>query len=188
MHRGIEVVSKAHFNNWYFSGMFSIGDWYYQSNINDIPLYNFQQQLVAVKDYFLDGVKVGNAAQFTAMLKSQYRFNRHFKLYISQQYVDNLYAKIDAGSFSNPNHQGSLKLPAYSLINAGLNYHFKYKEFPQVILLMNVQNLMDKKYISESETNLFPQQNSDLWHGINTQNRVFFGWGRTWNFSVKLKF
>jgi len=188
VHRGIEWVSKFRYNALQLYGMLSIGDWYYQGNIKDVPLYNFQQQLVSTQDYYLGGVKVGDAAQFTAFLKASYKINKNWRFFISQIYFDKLYANIDVGSFSNPNHKGSLQLPAYSLVDAGFRYRFNIKRVGKAKVNLNVQNLFDKHYISESETNIFPQNNAELWNGIDTSNRVFFGWGRTYALKFELSF
>jgi len=53
---------------------------------------------------------------------------------------------------------------------------------------LSVNNLFDKHYISESATNKFANPGDTTWNGVNVKNRVFFGWGRSWNFSVKLRF
>ncbi len=188
IHKGIEWVNRLKFNKLSLYQMLSVGNWYYKGNVNNVPLYNFQQQQVAVKNYYLDGVKVGDAAQFTSAVKIDYRANRHVKVYVSQQYFDKLYAKIDVGSFSNPQHKGSLKLPAYSLVNAGINYRYNLKKIGKISLAFNIENLFDKKYISESATNIFAQSGYPTWHGVDVRNRVYFGWGRTCNFSVNLKF
>ncbi len=187
IHKGIEWVNRLRFNRLSIYQMLSVGNWSYKGNVNQVPLYNFQQQQVAVKNYYLDGVKVGDAAQVSAAIKIAYRLNRHLRFYLAQQYFDKLYAKIDVGSFSNPQHQGSLKLPAYSLVNAGINYRFKIRKLAKVDLAFNVENLFDKTYISESASNIFPQAGSRLWHGVDTANRVFFGWGRTYSFAVQIK-
>lgn len=45
--------------------------------------------------------------------------------------------------------------------------------------------------MSESDTNLFEGQygaTGTQYKGIDTGNRVFFGWGRTWNASVRFNF
>ena len=187
VHKGIEWTSQTKFGSWRFYTMLSLGHWAYKGHIKNVKLYNFQQQVVTTKNYYLDGVKVGDAAQFTTTLRIQYRFNRHWHAFISQNYIDRLYAKIDAGSFSNPNHQGSLQLPAYSIVDAGLFYQTKIKQIGKLSLQFNVQNLFDKTYISESETNIFLQSGSTQWHGVDASNRVFFGWGRTYTLGLNLK-
>ena len=41
------------------------------------------------------------------------------------------------------------------------------------------QNL---KQISHAEAG------DDTWEGVNTRNRVFFGWGRSWNTAIRFRF
>ena len=48
---------------------------------------------------------------------------------------------------------------------------------------LNVNNVFDKVYIAEADTNIFAEPGDDTFQGINTANRVFFGFGRTWNAS-----
>ena len=52
---------------------------------------------------------------------------------------------------------------------------------------LNVNNVFDELYISESDTNYFAEAGDDTWNGISTDNRVYFGWGRTWNFAVRYR-
>jgi outer membrane receptor protein involved in Fe transport len=49
----------------------------------------------------------------------------------------------------------------------------------------NVNNLFDKVYIAESNTNIHATDQSVTWNGIDVRNSVWFGFGRTWNVSVK---
>jgi hypothetical protein len=57
-------------------------------------------------------------------------------------------------------------------------------------------NVLDEVYISESRTNIFTTDNIDskslqgtyasnnmVYDGVAAGNQVFFGYGRTWNFS-----
>jgi outer membrane receptor protein involved in Fe transport len=53
---------------------------------------------------------------------------------------------------------------------------------------VNVDNIFDELYISESDTNIFTNDTSKEWEGIDTRNRVFFGFGTTWNASVRYRF
>jgi hypothetical protein len=43
-------------------------------------------------------------------------------------------------------------------------------------------------YISESQTNIHAQPGDDTFMGINTSNRVYWGFGRTWNATVRFNF
>ena len=110
---------------------------------------------------------------------------------LNQFYADKLYSRFDAFYFRNENNEGVIKLPAYSLVDASVTYKFKVEKVGQITTRLSVNNLFDKHYISESDTNNHPGDfgtTGVLYHGIDTSNRVFFGWGRSWNFSVKLRF
>jgi len=186
VHKGVALTAKAKYGPWRIVNMFSLGNWYYKGNITDVTLYNNQHLPVATRNYYLDGVKVGNAAWFTGRLAVRYKMSSKLELWASQFYVDRLYANIDAGSFSSPNHQGSLRLPAYSLIDAGIKYRMKIRKLGTAIVHAGIQNLMNKKYIAQSETNII--EGGQQWQGVDLQNRVYFGWGRTFSFSVDFKF
>ncbi len=188
VHKGVALTAKAKYGPWRMEHMFSLGDWYYKGNITGVTLYNNQHLPLATRNYYLDGVKVGNAAQFTGRLAVRYKMTPKLELWASQFYVDRLYANIDAGSFSGPNHQGSLRLPAYSLVDAGIKYRWKIRNLGTALFHAGVQNLMNKKYIAQSETNIFSTEGGQQWHGVDLQNRVYFGWGRTFSFSIDFKF
>ena len=100
------------------------------------------------------------------------------------------YASIDADSFSNPNHKGSLELPAYRLLDAGMSYKVNLKNNDALNFRLNVNNLANELYISESQTNyhLGERNNPETFLGVNTANRVYWGFGRTWNFSMRYNF
>ena len=57
-----------------------------------------------------------------------------------------------------------------------------------IFLRLNVNNVFDETYISESWDNNHAQPGDETWNGISTSNRVFFGWGRAWNFSLRYNF
>ena len=53
---------------------------------------------------------------------------------------------------------------------------------------LNINNVLDETYISESDTNDFAEAGDDTYDGIATSNRVYFGFGRTWNASLRFNF
>lgn len=53
---------------------------------------------------------------------------------------------------------------------------------------LNVNNVLDEVYISESRTNNFTTPTSVNYNGVNVTNQVFFGFGRTWNASLRYNF
>ncbi len=191
LHKGIELETQAKYGQVKIFGMVSVGNWEYRNNVT-APFVDENQDPIpgAEKTLYLDGVKVGDAAQFTARYGVNYSPVKGLYLDINQFYADNLYASFDATSMDSPDNKGALKLPAYSLVDASITYKFDIEKVGKITTRFSVNNLLDKKYISESDTNYFvgDRGNYDTWNGINTSNRVFFGWGRSWNFSVKLRF
>ena len=69
-----------------------------------------------------------------------------------------------------------------------------------VVFRLNVNNVLDEKYISESRTNIFAsdfvsgssgatyESAGKTYNGVATANQVYFGFGRTWNFSLRYNF
>ncbi len=193
VHKGIELESNARFGKFRLYGTISVGDWKYKDNVtapwvdeNNDPIPGASSVTLHLKD-----VKVGDAAQFTTRFGIKYYILDNLSININQFFADNLYAQFDAVSFNKPNGRNeALKLPAYSLVDAGVNYNLKLKDYGKLYFGFNIDNLFNKIYISESDTNYFPgdKHNHVTWNGINTRNRVFFGWGRTWRFNVKFRF
>ena len=49
-------------------------------------------------------------------------------------------------------------------------------------------NLFDEEYYPEMENNYLATDDSTNYMGINTANRIFPGWGRTWNVGLTYRF
>ena len=192
IHTGVEIESSAKFGKLRIDLMSSIGNWEYKDNVTASYFDESENPIPGAenKTLYLDGVKVGDAAQITARLSLNYEIAKGLKFDISQFYADKLYADFDAESFEDETarEQGALKLPAYSLIDAGISYKFDLKDLGSLNFRFNVNNLANTVYISESETNYHVRPTDDTWNGIATGNRVYFGWGRTWNASVRFNF
>jgi outer membrane cobalamin receptor len=190
VHTGLEFESTMKFGKLSFEGMFSYGNWEYKGNVTGTE-YDGNNNVVGASNatFYLDGVKVGDAAQTSLRLGVNYEIVTGLKVDLSQSYYDRLYAAIDAESFTNPTHLGSLELPGYSLIDLGLSYKWLLKNDDSVNFRLNVNNLADELYISESQTNIHITKPTDkTYMDINTNNRVYWGFGRTWNFSLRYNF
>jgi len=172
------------------SGMVSVANWEYEGNSIDAKAYDNNQNYIGETKLHLDEVKVGDAAQLTARLALDYKFGKGFEFDISQRYVDKLYAKLNLGDFQEEDHKGSLQLPGYALMDAGLSYKLNLKNTKSIKFRLNVNNLTNTEYIAESATNYHPgdKHNDEVYKGVNTKNKVFFGFGRTWNASVRFNF
>ncbi|WP_400070954.1 TonB-dependent receptor [Zobellia russellii] len=198
LHTGLEVDFTARATPFLtFNGMVSVGNWEYTGNPTG-TVFDNGQNVVGTADLILDGVKVGDAAQFTARIGAEIEPVERLKFDASWFRADNLYADFDAVSFQDNNLDGVadndgflLELPAYDLVDAGVSYKMLVgkEDDKSITLRLNVNNVLDETYISEAETN--DQADSDPlnnYDGINTSNRVYFGFGRTWNFTLSYRF
>jgi len=188
VHSGLEIdgIWRAT-DNLRVNGMVSIGNWEYSGDV-EADVYDNDQNYIGTSTLYLDDVKVGDAAQFTAALGASYNFLKNFRAGLNWRYAGNLYADIDPVDFAYEDNDGSLELPDYNLFDARLGYNWHLTDQMALEFNVNVNNLFDTTYISESATNRHASDGDDTFKGINTGNRVYFGWGRTWNASVRFKF
>lgn len=209
IHQGIEVDASYKASNILsLNGMFSLGDWFYRGTANagvfsneTGKAYTPVGQTSNEFTLLLDNVKVGEAAQMTAALGLTLEPVSNLKFDANWRFVDQLYAKLDVFAFSNPTTaaKGALQLPSYHLFDLGLSYKLNIGNGQAFTFRGNVYNLFDTTYIAESETNIHAsdtmrnstqtyQQAGTTYKGIATANKVFFGYGRTWNASVTFSF
>ena len=172
-------------------GMLSLGDWRYTSNF-DAEIYDDNNNKIGDATLYTEGAKVGDAAQTVGNLGVDYRINRMFSVDLNARYVDNLYAdySINSSAFLSEDNLGALQLPSYSLIDLGTTARFDLLG-TNATFRVNVNNLLDTEYIAESNTNIHAAEGADestLYNGIDKNNFVWFGFGRTWNVSLKLNF
>ena len=165
--------------------MLSIGDWEYDNNF-DAELFDENQQSIGTGTLYTKGAKVGDAAQFVANFAVDQRFGSKLKADLSYRFVDGLYAdySITDSAFTSPDNDGALKLPSYGLVDLGATF-FAGKGWS---LRANINNVLDTTYIAESNSNIHAGATSTTWNGVDVRNSVWFGFGRTWNVSLKKRF
>ena len=187
-HNGIEIEgSYRPSGDLKIKGMVSIGDWRYTKDFA-AELFDENQQSIGTGTLYLKDAKVGDAAQFSTYFEADYRINQ-FNFDVGYRFVDNLYAdySITDSEFTNPGNKGALKLPSYGLVDLGST--FKFNLFGnKARFRLNVNNLLDTVYIAESNTNIHAADGAATYNGVDVRNSVWFGFGRTWNASVKYSF
>ncbi|KRD11627.1 TonB-dependent receptor [Flavobacterium sp. Root901] len=195
IHSGIEFEGNAKVTDKLkINGMFSIGDWKYDgtSTSNRYDSANNPIGGGTTTTLYLDGVKVGDAAQLTAAVGATYEILTRFNIDANYNYNDKLYAAISPGNFTSATNRGSLQLPSYGLVDAGLSYKWLVgkQKSNSVGFRLNVNNVFDYTYIAEAKTNFFAADypTQPTYKGISTNNQVYFGFGRTWNFSLRYDF
>ena len=185
-HNGIEIEADWRPNNSSrVRGMLSIGDWRYTKNFN-AQLFNDNQQSIGSATLYTKDAKVGDAAQFVAYLGYEKRLGSKLNIDLDYRFVDGLYAdySITDSDFTQADNDGALKLPSYGLVDLGATYYMSGK----MSMRLNINNLFNTVYIAESNSNIHAGSGSQTWNGIDTRNYVWFGFGTTWNMSLRYRF
>ena len=183
--------------------MVSIGDWRYNGNATS-NLFDVSNNPVAsgtAKPLYLDNVKVGNAAQTTMAIGAAYEIIKGFNIDANLNYSEKLFGNISPTNFLNATNKGAMQLPSFATTDAGMSYKLPVgKKVGALNFRFNMNNVFDKVFINESSTNIFADDfvagasgptyasAGKTYNGIATGNKVFFGYGRTWNFTVAYNF
>ncbi len=178
IHMGVELdfVYRPS-NRFKFTGMLSVGDYKWANNIEDVKIFNDQQEELDSYTLYLKDVHVGDAAQTTAALGAQYEILKGVKLGLDYNYYANLYAYFDPIKRQDASQGDAWKLPDYGLFDASLVYRFKMAGL-NMSLLCKMNNVLNTEYFSDAT--------DDNRHDLNSL--VFYGMGRTWSASLKIKF
>lgn len=199
LHQGIEIDFVLRpVDQLSITGMVTLANWRYQDNFNaiwtpeDLTLSQYAEEVTLL----MKDVKVPDAAQSVFSIGVDYRIMDGLSVYGSYYLADNIYANFDLAdeveSYVLENNQ-AWKLPSYSLVDLGLSYDFELAGL-DLTARVNVNNVFDEEYIAESESNLLYDQADDqdaLIPGSENgsiRNRVYYGFGRTWNAGLKVKF
>ncbi|AIZ40750.1 TonB-dependent receptor [Cellulophaga baltica] len=207
VHSGVELdFTVRPVSNFSLKGMLSVGNWEYKDNVTS-SIFDNDNNLLDSATLFVDGTKVGDAAQFTAGLTADYEVFENFGIDLAWRHAGNLYSdfsfQLDTRNWANdaqflsPDNRGALELPSFDLFDLGVDYKFNVSTTSDIILRFNMNNVLDTEYISEGSSSIYtddelPAVNPDTtvstYKGIDTRNLVWFGFGRTWNVSLRYNF
>lgn len=192
LHQGIEIDFVASpIAGLSLNGMASFGNWRYTDDFS-ASVFDDDQNFLGERFLYADGVKVGDAAQTTFSVGAEYELFKNLSLSASFYHAEDLYADFNIGSdvsFLSPGNE-AWQLPAYDLVDAGIAYRFKLSGV-NVTWRVNFNNLLDEEYLSESDTNIVFNRDLDtreIGNNGSPRNRVYYGFGRTWNTSLKISF
>ena len=190
VHRGIEAqLFYRPSNDIMLKGYLSLGDWEYASNVKS-RTFNEAGQTISQGDVsYLDGVKVGDAAQTTGGFELMYRLSESARLDVSANHYADLYSRVNFSdsAFDSPNNMGTVKLPSHTLVDMSFTLDIP-TEFNTLQARISVYNLFDTLYIEEMTTNNYVSGTSNVWRGIDTSNRVDPGYLRTWSIGLTYRF
>jgi len=199
LHRGIEIdfLSKP-IKNLEITGMISIGDWKWDNNGRGILFTSDgmgwnaaanggRGEAVPVGDpnqtktnVILKGIHVGNSAQTTAAIGVKYEVLKGFNLGIDGNYFGRNYANFSMTptSYADVTFEQPWEIPAAYVFDVNMSYRFKMGGFDASII-GNMQNVFNTEYISDAT------DGKD--HDWRTAS-VFYGFGRTFSTTLKIKF
>ena len=194
LHQGIELdATVSLFDRLNINGMASIGNWRYTKNF-DAQVFDNDRQLIGSTTLFMEDVKVPDAAQTTFSLGANYEIIKGLRVYASYYFADRIFADFDIAtdnSFTVPGNQ-AWELPYYHLVDGGISYNFLVGGLDFTFNL-NVNNIFDREYMAESESNILydpaiEKNDREVGENGSVSNRVYYGFGRTWNTSLKMRF
>lgn len=179
LHQGIELDFTYRPNDKLsIIGMASLGDWKWANDVTGVEIFDESQTLIQTVDLFIKDLRVGDAAQTTMALGLTYDIMPETTLMLDYNYYDSLYAQFDPSDRGTANTPDAWELPAYGLVDAGLKYGFKFGEFDASIIA-RVNNVFNTEYISDARDG----NNHDAIDAL-----VWYGFGRTYSVSTKIRF
>ncbi|SEC51355.1 Outer membrane receptor proteins, mostly Fe transport [Tenacibaculum sp. MAR_2009_124] len=186
IHKGIELeVMTRPLPGLKVNGFISIGDWKFSGDGRQRTFDSDGDEIGSATTVQLDGLEVGGAAQTTAGVSADYKLSPILSVDANWNFYKDLHS---IGSLT----QAPLKLPTYNIADLGVSINPTLKEgtyIKGVGFRVNVNNLFDELYLESVNGNTQASSNpSENWKGLNTSNRARFGYGRTWNASVKISF
>ncbi|MDE6050717.1 MAG: TonB-dependent receptor, partial [Paramuribaculum sp.] len=201
-HMGIEVSAKYRPTKWFeLDAMLSLGDWIWDSNAtgyfynqNGAPLSNLNGTIatgIMAEDHLhatleQKGVKVSGSAQTTTSLGVTFRPFKGFRIGADWTGYFRNYSDISLTS-SNLQNGKVLKpgtpwrIPWGNAFDMNASYRFKLGALDATIY-GNVNNLFNYNYVTQAQTDLGA---IGTWENAN---RVFYSFGRTYSFKLKVNF
>ena len=178
IHQGIELdfVYRA-MDKLTLTGMLSLGDWTWDNDVLGVEIYDEEQNLIDVVDLYIAGLKVSESAQTTAALGLDWQLLPKTHFTVDYNYFGNLYAQYDPNDRGAPGPQ-AWKAPDYATFDAGLRYNFKIGEFDTTLLAI-MNNVFNTEYIADAR---------DGSGSVTDTALVWFGFGRTFSVSAKMRF
>ena len=178
IHQGLELEATYRASDKLkITGMASLGDWRWDSNVENVQIIDENNDVVQTVDLFIKDLKVGDAAQTTFALGLNYDILPETTFTLDYNYAADLFADYD------PSDRGSVgpntwEVPDFHLFDTALRHKFEFAGFDASIIA-RVNNIFDTTYISDAQDGT----NSDA-----ATAAVYYGFGRTFSVGAKIKF
>lgn len=161
-----------------FRGMFSYGDWRWGEDVK-FDLYDDQQNLLGSFNAYIKDLHVGNSAQTTASLMSNWEALPKFFIGVDWNYFGRNYADFDPTLRNDDKDRAeSWKLPDYTTLDANISYKFRIGKVDAKVYC-NANNILNKEYVADAKDGAKHDAKTAL---------VYFGDGITWSTGLKIIF
>ncbi|MCF6170532.1 MAG: TonB-dependent receptor [Bacteroidales bacterium] len=179
IHKGIEGEVKYMLNNQIqFGGIFSLGNYRWQNNV-EAQLFNNNNVAVDTLKVFAKGLFVGGTAQQQFGLSGNFRFFRFVSLRVEWLVYNNLYASFNPTQRNKPDDRPqAFRIPSYNLLNLYLSIPFKIGRTSALVQLSGY-NLLNSIHILNGEDG--EGHDRDTFRG-------FWSFGRNFNLTLKIGF
>ena len=195
LHKGAEVdfIFKV-LRNLDFEGLVSLGDWKWDSYIEDLQFLDSEtnEEVDKVIDFDARGIHVGDAAQFQLGGSIRYEPFKGFYLNGRITHFGKYYSQFSPESTTdeNGNVVDSWKIPSYQMVDFNTGYRFSFKNMEKIKfnLRLSVLNVLNVKYIADATNN--DTYNPLPFYDFDAKSAtVFFGMGRryTVSFGISLQ-
>ncbi|WMN11978.1 TonB-dependent receptor [Marivirga salinae] len=181
IHQGLEIdFLYEPIDGLTFNGMGSFGDWRWNNNIENVSVFDENNQEVRTVSLFIADTKVGGSAQTTAMGRVSYEILDGLTVRGEYSYFDNIYARFDVLSRTTEESAGvnPWQAEATGLVDLGASYKFSISDKVKATVLGNVYNVFDTYYIKNASQNSQDPNNPLVW----------FETGRTWSATFRVNF
>ncbi|RPD96717.1 TonB-dependent receptor [Aureibaculum marinum] len=180
LHQGVEIdFDYRPLDKLSLTGMLSLGNWEWDNNVLGAQVYDESNNPVGDPiDLYIEGLKVSDAAQTTAALGLNWEIMDKTFFTVDYNYFGDYYADFDPNDRTTEGAPQSWKAPDYSTFDASIRYGFDFGPF-DAVLTARMNNVFDTEYIADA----MDGANHDAYSAL-----VWYGYGRTFNFSAKINF
>ncbi|HBS11996.1 MAG TPA: TonB-dependent receptor [Flavobacteriaceae bacterium] len=180
LHQGIEFdFNYKASDKLTLTGMLSLGDWTWTENLENVQIFDENQNPIGDPiNLFMKDLKVSDAAQTTAALGLNWELMKKTHFSVDYNYFGNYYADFNPSDRKVQGTPQAWKAPEYGTFDASLRYGFEFGAF-DATLTARMNNVLNTEYISDA----LDGGNHDAATAL-----VWFGYGRTFNFSAKIRF
>lgn len=192
-HAGVELDVEARpVDQLRLNAMVSWGDWRWGGK-TQYDVFDDSQNNVGKGEIDLNGVHVGNSAQFTAAFNFDWEVFPKLHLRGNVNYYGKNYADFEPTNRLIEKKSGEIevftgdawKMPNYTLVDLSASYNFELYKGTHATIFGGVNNLFNKQYIADATDGVKVDANNKR---TGEDALVWYGFGRTWQMGMRINF